>query len=464
MNLLGRKPFFLLLMILVWAPIPFGSNRPWAWLLLSTLCFALALITLFEFRNHIDVVIDRITQFRSSCLLLLFVALWVTIQSLVLPFNVIDGLSPGQPEVIPLSSSRHFSLSTDPARTGQFALLSWGFFCLYCATLLLLDSPRRIRTTLVVLVTMGVLQASYAALMTLSKLEYSFLVPKQSYLGTATGTFINRNHLAGFLEMSLALGIGLVLADIYRGRKRSLHKLVKDSLDALLSPKFALRVGLAIMVVALLLTRSRMGNIAFFISLPVCAITMMALQRRLHKGAIIFFVSLFVVDIALVGEWFGFDELAERVQSTSLERENRDELALDTIAVFGDNLISGTGAGTYFVNFPAYQTRGVTPYYSHAHNDYLEFASTFGLLGFIPLSLFVLASMANSLRVLAKRRNRLARGLAFGSLMATVSILIHSLSDFNLQIPANALLFIVVLAMGHIAAALPRGKPRSSPL
>jgi len=455
MNLLSSKPFYSYLAILIWAPLPLGSNRPWAWLLLSLLCFLLAVQILIERFHAIDGILSRLKNFRTPLVCLFLVASWVSLQSLTLPFDIGQLLSQSPHPVQLLEGRTSYSISLDPARTAQLALLSWAFFLFFSCTLLLLDSEKRIRTTLIVLVTMGILQATYAVLMTLTGVEYGFFTPKQSYIGMATGTFVNRNHLAGFLEMSLALGIGLQLTNLYRGKARTFQKILSDTLDSLLSPKFILRVGLAVMVIALILTRSRMGNAAFFMSLPICALTMMALQRRINKGALVFFISIMAVDFFIIGEWFGFDELAERVQSSNFAAENRDELAIVTLESVGNNLVTGTGAGTYFVNFPAYQRQDMTPGYTHAHNDYLEFISTFGLLGSIPLIVFVLSSLQKNLWVLAKRRYTLARGVAFGSLMATVSLLLHSIADFNLQIPANALIFIVVLALGHLAAAQP---------
>ena len=48
--------------------------------------------------------------------------------------------------------------------------------------------------------------------------------------------------------------------------------------------------------------------------------------------------------------------------------------------------------------------------------------------------------------------------MAFGGLMAMVAYLIHSFVDFNLQIPANALSMVILIALLWSASALPRGK------
>jgi len=67
------------------------------------------------------------------------------------------------------------------------------------------------------------------------------------------------------------------------------------------------------------------------------------------------------------------------------------------------------------------------------------------------LMTFVLA-----LRTQYRRRNPLCRGIAFSVVMAIIALLIHSTVEFNLQIPANAATFMVILALGWVAAFLPR--------
>ncbi len=84
--------------------------------------------------------------------------------------------------------------------------------------------------------------------MTLSGVEYGFFMEKEHYRGVATGTFVNRNHLAGYLEMALALGIGLLMADL--GGKKALNwrQRLRGFAESLLSSKIRLRVFLAVMV------------------------------------------------------------------------------------------------------------------------------------------------------------------------------------------------------------------------
>jgi O-antigen ligase len=229
---------------------------------------------------------------------------------------------------------------------------------------------------------------------------------------------------------------------------------MRRTIETVLSPKFRLRLYLAIMVVALVLTRSRMGNTAFFSSLLLCGLVGMVLQRRVTRNAMLFFASLLLIDIYIVGTWFGVDKVVERLQGTTLESETRDEVALDSIAMWQDHFWVGTGADSFF---EAYVYGGYmnanSLYYRHPENDYLEIGSGFGFIGFALLGTAVLTSLWQALLAQRRCKSSIRQGLGFASTMGITSILIHSFSDFNLHIPANSLWFIVLMAFAWVAIA-----------
>lgn len=407
---------------------------------------------------------EKLGLYKLPICLLGLVPLWASLQSLSLPLELVQALSPAAAQLFELTAIDGSYISLEPGRTAQLALLSWSLWLFFIITLLLVDSAERIRTLFWVIVCCGVFQALYGSFMTLSGLEYDFIARKETSRGVTTGTFVNRNHLAGYLEMCLAVGIGLLVGTLNKTRQRGWRNKLRHTLDTLLGPKTRLRIFLAFMVIALVLTRSRMGNSAFFIALPLCGILMMIMQRRLHKGAIILFASLMLVDFLIVGQWFGFEELAERIQSTSTVTETRDEVVRDSLLMLQDYPLTGTGLGSFYSSYPQYKGIDVRGFFDHSHNDYLEFASELGLIGFIPLALTVFLALGMALQVLYKRRDQLAKGVAFAAIMGVISLMIHSAVDFNLRIPANALLFMALLAFAHIAKQLPREQsPRKAP-
>jgi O-antigen ligase len=122
-----------------------------------------------------------------------------------------------------------------------------------------------------------------------------------------------------------------------------------------------------------------------------------------------------------------------------------------TIPLVKDNAEFGSGPGSFYVAFPRNRPEKVMGYYDNAHNDYVQFAAESGVPGFLLMGLFVAMSLGAALMAQARRRDPLMRGMSFACVMGVTSILIHSWVDFNLQIPANASFFMVLLGLGWIS-------------
>ncbi len=382
------------------------------------------------------------------CLALTF--LWVELQVAALPAGVLGLLSPHSLE-IHTSTQTDLTLSLNVHATRESALKTLCYLLLFCLTLLLVNDKQRLKTLALVVVFSGVFQATYGALMTLSGLEYGFFIEKEHYRDVATGTFVNRNHLAGYLTMCLAMGIGLMLAELTGSRAFYWRDSARRLLRTLLGSKMRVRLALVVMVIGLVLTHSRMGNTAFFASLTIVGGGYFVLVRRITRNSIIFFASLLIIDLLVVGNFFGIDKVADRLQQTSVETEKRDELVQDSLKIVWDYPLTGTGAGSFYSTYPMYDTGEVGfAFYKHAHNDYLEFASEFGLVALALLGFSVLASLWVAIKAQLTRRDRLMQGMGFAVTMAICAVLIHSSVDFNLQIPANAALFIVIMAIGWV--------------
>ncbi len=427
---LDNRLFNFYLGILIWAPLPLASNRLWSMSLLAALVFTLAALQMFKlFRDKCELT----TPLKRS---------W--------PLIALLGISAGW---INLQSIPGSLLSASPSDTFHDALFGWALVLFFCLTLQLVNSKRRILLTGYVLVGSALFQAVYGSLMTMTDIEYTFLIPKDSYTGVSTGTFINRNSQAGYLVMCVSIGIGLMISTLNDEGSHNWRERGRRWLSALLSKKIILRISLLIIVVGLVMTHSRMGNTSFFASLMVIGVLGLILSRKASKGMIVLLTSLLILDVFVVGTFFGVEKVAQRLQTTSHERESRDEVALATIEMTRLQPFTGTGAGTFYTVFPEHRTEEMGGgFYVNTHNDYLEFLSEFGVIGTLPLGLIMLASLAAGLYAQYKRKNKVMRGLAFGASMSILAMLIHATVDFNLQIPANALTFMVVLGMAWIAA------------
>jgi len=121
--------------------------------------------------------------------------------------------------------------------------------------------------------------------------------------------------------------------------------------------------------------------------------------------------------------------------------------------------VFGAGGGTFYTNFPKYRGPDIAAFYDHAHNDYMQFLVETGVIGTVLVGLLPVWALVLGVLALARRRDQLARGFAFSVVMGVSALAIHSSVDFNLQIPANALAFVVLLAYGWIAMYLVSDRP-----
>ena len=264
--------------------------------------------------------------------------------------------------------------------------------------------------------------------------EYSELKYPLSFL---SATYGNHNHLAGYLEMAIPLTLGLFLTG-YRGGKLSLVIFLTF-----------------IMLIALVLSLSRGGWISAFVGLVFMAICLLTSRYFKRKG---FLIALIGGSVAIIIIILASSPVIERIQ-TVMEKGEESSLHSRLVVWNGvvemieDHSLLGTGPGTFAIVFTQYQPPGFACRYYMAHNDYLHFTSEVGVF-LIPIIIWmIIAFYRKGFRKL-KNPSRLVRGTTLGAMSGVTAILIHSIVDFNLHIPANALLFTILAAL--VAAPLPQ--------
>lgn len=486
--------FYCLLVLVVWAPMPLGSKPAWAW---SVLVVGSGLLSVVWLAGYALGRFSLTDAFRRARWALAAGALWLlylALQFIPFPADWVHAISPHAyqahtqaAEIAGNAVPGLLTFSVDPHATRDFWFRSIAYGCLFSLTLLLVDSHRRLELLLKILVISGTLQALYGSLMVLSGLEYGFFIKKFAGQGQATGTFLNRNHLAGYLNLCLAAGIGLMIAKLGGESVHSWRQRFRSILRLLLSEKVRLRIYLIVMVIGLVLTRSRMGNTAFFASILIVGSLGLLLMRNAPRSTLLFLASMVALDILIVGGWFGVDQVAKRIQKTEvraselltsggnaqpsggetqssvsnvLPTEDRDEVDRLAISYMKDYWLTGSGGGSFYIAFPTYSDLSLIGYFDFAHNDYLQILTETGIVGLILCALIVAMAAAQALLALRRRNDPLMRGTAFGIALAICWLAIHSTVDFNMQIPANAYTMTLMLALAWVAASV-RGRDRN---
>jgi O-antigen ligase len=453
--------FAALMAVLVWAPLPFASNRTWGGALLALLvALILCAWLLLYLAGKVQLNGQVWQRARLPLALLVLVQFWVWLQIQYLPRPVVELLSP-QAYAWHIKTG-WLSLSLDREYTKYYLLRGCTFTVAFFLSVALVNTHQRVKMLLQVLVFSGTFQATYGAFMVLSGLELGFFVEKYVGQGVATGTFVNRNHLAGYLVMCLAAGIGLLLSQLSIRRSPNWKERIRRWLRLLLSSKIRLRIYLAVMVIALVLTRARMGNVAFFTALGLAGAVALFAARRFSPRVVVFLVSLVVVDLLILGRWFGFDKLVDRLERTNPGQEARVWSNQYTVDYLGQFPLTGSGGGSFYGIFPNFQAPNLVGFHVHAHNDYLEFAAELGIPATLVLIAFAMLALYSAYLVQRQRRTALYKGAGFAVIMTIAWAAIHSTTDFNLQIPANALTFVVILSMAFVCRELPPPHSRDS--
>jgi hypothetical protein len=382
----------------------------------------------------------------------------VILQLLPLPAGLLRLLRPAWSANLSGNDNHSFSsLSIAPYNTLIHLIL---LFCcaavFFFARMLGQDRTRR-RRLVTWLVGLGTFEALYGLVQYLTGWQKIFGYAKKYNLEEATGTYINRNHFAGFLEMVIPFGVALVLYENAKlPRKVVPGRNVNTRIKRMLGEKKLSRIGLwvfaaMVMVAGLFFSLSRMGIISAVASLAVMA----AFAGFQRKAGLWVAAGIMTCGIILV-LWMGAGPALGRFGTISEEYARVDEsrwsLWKDTARLIGGHPLLGSGLGTFPVAFTRVQSTFLGQFVNHAHNDYLELASDLG----IPMAAVFFGSTAALLARVARKAASsevsFERAMALGCLGSIAAILLHSLTDFNLYIPANALVFSLILGL---AASIP---------
>jgi O-antigen ligase len=409
----------------------------------------------------------------SRALLALFalLVLLVLLQLLPLPEGLLGLLSPGA-----LATWRQFgggapgsrhpvSLYPDATRRELFKVLAYAAVFVVVAGHF--RTRDRIRLLVKTILFTGGLVATLAVAQRLTwngRILWFYPVEESLRSGAGIwGPFVNRNHFAGYLGLVLPLGLGMALhaapdAPPLRGvpwTRRLGRALASERIGAF-AGWFLLVLLLAACVIS---TRSRgavAGSAAAGLLFAWLTVRKRSLRSRLLPPAL---AGAAVLAVVVLPAW---DRLSERFDDPDQDRTvHRLQLFADTVGMLKDYPLLGTGLGTFEQGYRRYQTRYPRLLFDHAHNDYLELATDTGAVGFL-LGGAIAALVGRALlRGWRRHHGTFTTSVGAGGLASCFGLAVHSGVDFNLRIPANALLFTVIAALTH--AALSRAPDPEAP-
>ena len=439
-SVLGTIVFVALLGLIVLTAIPYGTSQPWWIASFVSLIFALAILWLAE---------GAISQSwlpGSWSLVLPLAALSLFSFLQTLPVGK-QGSNPGGISFAPWNA-----ISADPYQTRFFALLLLALTLSGVMLARYASSEKRLRIVINLVILVAVASAVFGILRQTAQHGVGFglplLVPDSGY-----GQFINRNHFAYLMEMSLGLILGLILGG---GVKR-------DQALIYFAALLPLWIGLV-------LCGSRGGLIAMMAQL-VGAVLLFSVVVRRGKSTEpqarmlrlsrsfpvrVVLILVLVAGVAVGAIWLGGDQLATRIEQSRNELDSdtsglrqgvsRNEVWKATWRMFVAHPVLGVGMGGYWSAIPAFHDASGTMTPQEAHNDYLELLASGGLVG-LALGVWCAVVVIKRTRENLAAANRFRRAACLGAAIGIAGVAVHSLVDFGLHTIVNALVFTTLIVI-----------------
>src|SRR2546426_308712 len=437
----GRLVFLTICVAVVTTTLAFGSTHDWA--LAAFALSAAGIVCLW----CLDGLVLRSVQLSINPLQwpLLGLILLGLIQ--LLPLRAPDSAG------LPLSPAR--TLSLDPYATRLVLVQVVCLLIYFAASLIFINTPRRLRAISLTIIIFGFVLAGFGmtqSFATGGTRVYWFRELAQS---SAFGPFINRHHFAGYMEMTIALPLGLLFSGVIERDKR---------------PMYAFAA--ALMGIALIMTNSRGGMISLGAEILFLAVLVSFRSKRLRhqnraaraRFAMVRAGLAFLLVAVLLGGAIGFggSEVFSRLLGTPTSADpstGRAHFWNVTLDIIKANPYFCTGLGAFGVVYTRYDTHNGLFRLEQAHNDYLQVLSDGGIIGGVLALAFVVILFRKGF-IRRETDDRFRRGVATGALAGCFAVLVHSFFDFTLHTTANALLFLIMAALATLDSRVDRPRRR----
>ena len=442
--------FTLFILVLISAPLAFGTVEPWSLTVMETLSlFSLLLLLIVKVRKKEPFFYEAPGIIPLLCLLGL-----IAVQLAPLPGGIAKIVSPGTYDIYketifiydPVS---WVSLSINKKATLMEFFRLASYIAFYVLTVEILTKKDFLKKTVILLVVFASSLSLFALLQHFLSNNKIYWIRELTLGGNAFGPYVNRNHYAGLMEMLFPLVLSIFLfykphttAKSFRDKIIEIFNIQKTNIHILLG------FSVVLIAVSIFLTLSRSGIVSLCLSMIFFGLLFQARGTNKRRGTII--IVIFIL-IALSVGWFGWDPIIERFERLTNTRGNISELRLniwkDSKNIIKDFPLTGTGFGSFVNIYPRYRTLSVREVVDHSHNDYIELLSEGGALSFFFCTWFFLVLFYKSFKVFLKRREIYSIYLFTAGITGIISMLIHSLTDFNLHIGANGLYFFFLAGL-----------------
>ncbi len=410
--------------LLMFGPLAFGAVEPWSIFILETGSVLLALLWLLKQGLNGELTIQ-----------------WNPLFLPMAGFGVLILLQ----MVLRTSAYLHDTIS------GALLYCAYALLCFLASQTLLRSSQAR--KIAVILAFYGFAIAAFALLQGISPNGKLYWLRQPRMGGAIYGPYVNHNHYAGLMELLVPIPLVLALTRIAGERER-----------------IAAAIAAAIMVGTIFLSGSRGGMLSIVVEVGVFAVLFLRQQIPIfgQKKKIVQFAVVSAFAVVLVGLlwWVGGKDLTSRVSSIATETHTelsggmRLSIDRDAFRLFRNKPVLGWGLGTFPIVYPQFRSFYTRFFVNEAHNDYLQLLSEMGLLGFGTMVWFLIVLYRHALPKIANGPSDVSASVTLACVLGITGIMVHSLLDFNLQIPANAAFYYVLCTIAAAPPLLQRARKR----
>ena len=446
----------ILALAVVGTTLAFGGVQTITFSIMEVVVFALLLVLLIKQTR------DKQIQLPLPIWPILFVA-FVALQLVPLPASMLEMISPPRSaDLASIPGTTWAPISVYPRETWVELVKVLAYLSAFALAAYVSDLRKNPSFLVRLLILLGLVEAAYGIVQYLTGWQQIFTYVKKYDLEEATGTFINRNHFAGHLELVIpfVLAAGFHAFEKWARDPRSF----RGNQETGDRTSWGWQAGfcaflLVLLAVAMLFSRSRMGILVGLTTILLMSV--LAQLKVWHKSWLLSLLGFLIV-VMVYGLWIGLGPVLQRFESVAdpkfMTMESRVAIWSDVLRMVRDFPLVGSGLGTFETVYRQYQTTQVNYLVDHAHNDYLEFATDTGILGAVLLFVPIFYLLGKMILAFLDDPRSYRRSVTLGCIGSTFAILSHSLTDFNLQIPANTLSLAVILGIGYRVAILDRHK------
>lgn len=442
--------------LLIFTPLAFGSVQPWAFTIMEMVSFIIFGVWLLRM-----CVLKKVEFYATPLLFfMLAMAAVAVIQIIPMPPSLLGYVSSSSLRIYETFSSDGEpvwrAMSIDPQSTLDELWKLLSYIAVFTVIINHFKTRAQVIKIVRLIIWLGVFIAVFAVVQRLTwngRIYWIYPVRQgiEISAGHIWGPYVNRNHFAGYMELAIPLALGFflyrmaavkVLSDMSFIRKLNIY-----ANNRALMPMGVFLTSALVMAGVLFMTLSR-GGIAGLATGLIVFMAMSYKRKSLRgKTALLAIIGAVLVVVVITLSW---SRLEDRFSDVNEEGRNpRFDVWADSTNLARDFPILGTGLGTFKTAYLSYQTKHPNTLFLNADNDFVETLADTGLVGLAMTGGMIFFFFYPVVQVWRVRRNTFVKCMAAAGVASCGALLVHSFTDFNMHVPANAMLITVIAGVTY---------------